>query len=93
MDIKKEYSIDEVVYDEFYKVKLGIFYFFATFDAILIVLFTYYITDSLETFLIFAPILLMFGYKMKFNKFMGEQYSIFLIEKFATLITQIKDRR
>lgn len=95
---KREYSDKEIIYDEFYKLKLKIVYFIFTQLGIGILFGAWLISDlwykgSFQSFFTLYIVGIMFFYKTKFNMYTGEEYNVFVIAWLAKGLKLIRSRQ
>ncbi|WP_419774372.1 hypothetical protein [Halarcobacter sp.] len=94
---EKKYTVNEVVYDEFYRVKLPFLYYLFTKNAITIILLMYFIiihlfNYSINAYLASTFLTLMFGYRQFFKAYRGDEFNIWLISIWGDLVLSIKKR-
>lgn len=90
-DLRKEYPLDNILYDEFYRVKLSFPYYLFSKNAISIILGLYVFLcvmndlsfNAYSSICFFA---LMLGYKLYFKSVRGEEFNIWLIKIFGDFI-------
>ena len=94
---QKKYSVNEVIYDEFYRVKLPFIYYLFTKNAIFIMFFMYFFivhifNYSANAYLASTFLFLMFGYKQFFKAYKGDEFNIWLISIIGDLVLSIKKK-
>lgn len=96
-DLRKEYPLDDILYDEFYRVKLPFTYYLFSKNAIMIIVGVYILCCILNdlSFNVYSSICffsLMVGYKMFFKSVRGEEFNIWLIKIFGDFIFSLKKK-
>lgn len=94
---EKKYTVNEVVYDEFYRIKLPFVYYLFTKNAILIIISMYFLiiqvfNYSTNAYLASTFLALMFGYKQFFKAYRGDEFNIWLINIIGDLVLSIKNK-
>ncbi|RXI37034.1 hypothetical protein CRU99_12715 [Malaciobacter mytili] len=97
MQKEDEEIVDNVVYDEFYRVKLTFIYYLFSKNALLIIVGMYFGLYhfgfvSFNAYLSLTLFALMFGYKQFFKAYRGDEFNIWLIAIFGDLLFSIKKR-
>lgn len=86
-------SIDRVLYDEQYRLKLGIFYLLSTKEVLGIVFFCILVFDSIYARIGIGGLAILFYYRLWFDKSRdGDQVDIFLFRTLTNLKKSIRRR-
>lgn len=86
-------SIDRVLYDEQYRLKLGIFYLFSTKEVLVIMLICIALFDSVSARVAIGGLAILFYYRFSFDKSRdGDQVDIFLFRILTILKKNIRKR-
>lgn len=96
-DLRKEYPLDNILYDEFYRVKLTFPYYLFSKNAIGIIAGVYFFACVMNNFSFnaFSSICffaLMVGYKNYFKSVRGEEFNIWLIKIFGDFTFFLKKK-
>jgi len=94
---QKEYTVDDVVYNELYRLKLPFIYYLFSKNAIYIIIGMYFfivqmLGYSTNAYLGLTFLSLMFGYKQFFKAYRGDEFNIWLISIIGNLILKIKEK-
>ncbi len=94
---EKKYSVDEVIYNEFYRIKLPFIYYLFSKNALIMSIVTYFIIielleKSINFYLTITVFALMIGYKKFFKSYRGDEFNIWIIDLFGKLILNIKKK-
>ncbi len=96
-DLRKDYPLENILYDDFYRVKLPFAYYLFSKSAVFIVIISYLLCCvlndiSFEAYSSICFFALMLGYKMFFKGMRGNEFDIWLIKIVGDFVFSMKKK-
>jgi len=94
---EKKYQVNEIIYNEFYRIKLSFIYYLFSKNALIMVVSMYFIVieianSSMNMYLTITFFSLMLGYKQFFKAYRGDEFNLWIINLIGKLYFSIKKK-